>query len=139
MTAHILTAAGLAAVLLTGCAADPPPPTHDAPAIRRIQLRQLPQAPPHDDLRPVEAAGRPDVADPQQVATALLVAGITAQGLDVVDIGAATIRTTPDRRTLRIAVTHQSGRSAPHTSVYDVELQRAADGTWAVVSSTAVQ
>lgn len=140
MTTPALAAAGLAATLLAGCAATTAsPPTGRAPAIRHVELRQLPAAPAHDDPRPIELRDPPDPADPAQVAIAQLVAGLAAQDLQVVDIGAATIRTTPDRRTLRVAVTHRTDRSAPHTSVYEVELARGGDGSWAVLLAEAVQ
>lgn len=139
MTGHTLAAVGLAAILTTGCTT---PGTHTPagtpPAIGQIDLEQLPDVPHHDGPRPM-AFAQPDAAEPEQVAISQLVDGLAAQGLDVVDVGSTTTGAGPDHRTLRVAVTHQSARSAPHTSVYELELTRDDAGTWTVVSWTAVQ
>ncbi len=73
------------------------------------------------------------------MATARIVGGLRAQGLEVVDLGAETIARVDDLVTVRVAVTHRAGPDAtPYTSVYELDLTRGRDGEWEVTRARSI-
>lgn len=136
MTVLRSVALGMAVTLLAGCSPGSTSTITDGvPAVRRIALDTLPDGPAHPDSATPIVVGLPDTGDPVQVATNVLVLGLTQQGLDVLDLG-ADVPGVPsgEQVTVRVAITHANSEGVEHTSVYDVDLTRSNDRTWTVVA-----
>ena len=105
-----------------------------SPPVRHVTVSRLPDQPAHDHERPVKHPAR-SVArnDPAAVAVALVVDGLAEQDLEVVDLGVETLAANPSTATVRIAATHRTQDGAPHTSIYELDLSRAAEGSWRLV------
>lgn len=117
-----------AAVAIAACSAQVP----DRPSTTAVRLPEagVPDAatPP---ARPLTSR-RVDVDGPGAVATAAVAAGLAAQGLTVVDIGADVTTTGSDRATVRVAATHSSAAGPTRTRIYDIALVRDHDDRWVV-------
>ena len=136
-TTTLLAVAALAA---SGCT----PTTSEVgsvPPVRHIAVGQLPDQPLHDAGQATNGSslsGDVDPTDPVTVATARIVGGLRAQGLEVVDLGAETVARVDDV-TVRVAVTHRTGPDAtPYTSVYELDLTRGRDGDWQVTRARSI-
>ena len=122
-----------AALALAGCSTAPAV-VGGSPPVRHVTVSRLPDQPAHDDERPLEdPAGPVDRDDPAAVGVALVVDGLAEQNLDVVDLGVETLAANPSTATVRIAATHRTEAGAPHTSIYELDLSRDADGPWRLV------
>ena len=121
----------LAAITLAGCVRTPPA-VEGRPPVRHVVVARLPELPAHDPDAPVVLPSDPvDRSDPEAVAAALVVTGLTKQGLDVVDLGTDTVVATAAVATVRVAATHRADATAtPHTSVYELKLTRDRAGSW---------
>ena len=125
-----LAAVAAAALTLAGCTADHRT-DEGSPPVAHIAVSRLPEQPAHDPDRPLrQASASAQQDDAAAVAVAQIVAGLTEQGLEVVDLGVQTLRATPDSVTVRVAVTHQPVAATPHTSVYELDLARGQRGPW---------
>ncbi len=142
------TAVALATLTVTAACTSGPPlrsatdtTEHGRPAISQLAIDRLPELPAHPPERPVPAAatqhgGRSPVA----VAERAVVAGLTAQRLEVLDLGAVAVAAGDDRTTVRVVATHQPpGGGRQHTSIYDLNLTLQPDGGWELVASRTVQ
>ncbi len=129
-----LATAAVATLTLVGCNTSPIP-IGDGPPVRHVAISRLPEQPAHDHEAPVaQPSGPVDRGDPVAVAVALIVTGLAEQGLEVVDLGTETLVANPAVATVRIAATHRADvTAAPHTSVYELDLTRDADGSWRLV------
>jgi hypothetical protein len=137
-TTIVLTAAAL---VVTGCTPETAR-VRPGPPARAVIDGRLPEQPFHDAGPP--PGGRHeladlDQADPAEVAIDRIAARLAAQGLEIDDLGIATIARADDRVTLRVAATHRTGPAAtPYTSVYELDLTRGPDGHWSVTRSRTV-
>ena len=123
----------LVVLTLAGCATDPSV-VDGGPPVRHVTESRVPDQPAHDDDRPVEhAGGRANRDDPAAVAVATVVDGLAEQNLEVVDLGVETLGENPSTATVRIAATHRTQAGAAHTSIYELDLSRAAEGSWRLV------
>jgi hypothetical protein len=106
-----------------------------SPPLRHVAVGPLPEEPAHDDDLPVAQPPRTvDRSDPAAAAVELIVTGLAEQGLEVVDVGVEILATTPAAATVLIAATHRTDTTgAPHTSVYELDLDREPGGTWWLV------
>ena len=123
--------ATLAAITLAGCTTRPAAVEGSSP-VRHVAVSRLTELPAHDPDAPVVLPSDPvDRGDPEAVAGALIVAGLTEQGLEVVDLGTDTVVATAALATVRVAATHRVDATAtPHTSVYELDLTRDRAGSW---------
>ena len=122
-----------AALMLAGCATATAP-VEGSPPVRHLALSRLAEGPAHDDALPVEPALGPlDQNDPEEVAAALIVAGLAEQGLEVVDVGVQTLARETAAATVRVAATHRARGGAPHTSIYELQLSRRPEASWRLV------
>jgi hypothetical protein len=112
------------------------------PPARHVVVGQLPDQPFHDADRPTDGlspSSEPDPSDPGAVAMDRIAEGLTAQGLEILDLGDQTITMADGHVTVRVAATHRTGPGAtPHTSVYELDLRRTSDGQWSVIRSRTV-
>jgi hypothetical protein len=134
-----LTAAALGAALLAACTPAPTQAPPGQPAIRQLALDRLPTEPAHNEPTAPAPARPEDPADPATVALDLVVDGLAAQDLHIVDAGTSLIAASADRATVRIAVTHTPDGEATHTSIYDLDLTRTDGDRWTVVAARTVQ
>lgn len=127
----LATITATALTLLAGCTTSR---TADRarPSVSQVSIWRLPDQPDHGPDRPTDQPPGPlDRSDPTEVAVAQIVAGLADQGLDVVDLGVDTLRASSAAVTVRVAATHRAGAAGPpHTSVYELDLTRTADGSW---------
>jgi hypothetical protein len=115
---------------LAGCATAPVV-VDGSPPVRHVSIAGLPEQPAHDHDRPLEHPAAPvDRDDPAAVAVGLIVEGLAEQDLEVIDLGVDTLAASPSTATVRIAATHQTQTGTPHTSVYELDLSRDAEGSW---------
>jgi hypothetical protein len=122
-----------AALALAGCSTAPPP-VEGSPPARHISVFHLPEQPAHDDERALGHPAEPaDQDDPVAVAVGLIIEGLAEQDLEVVDLGVETLAATPSNARVRIAATHRTQTGVPHTSVYELDLARDAEGPWRLV------
>lgn len=130
--------AAVTVLVLASCtSADRTGARADRPAVRHLDVAELPEMPAHDDHdRPVVPTVV-DADDPVAVAVDHLVTGLAAQGLSVVDLGAVTRTSTVDRATVRVLATHRLDDGDSHTSIYDISLVRER-GVWSVATARAV-
>lgn len=134
-----LTAAALGAALLAACTPAPTQAPPGQPAIRQLALDRLPAEPAHTEPTGPAPVRPGDPADPATVALDLVVDGLAAQGLQIVDAGTTLIAASSGRTTVRVAVTHTPDGEATHTSVYDLDLTRSDGDGWTVVAGRTVQ
>ena len=128
-----LVPATTAALALVGCSMNPAA-VEGSPPVRHIAVSRLPDQPAHDHERPLEyPAGPVDRDDPAAVAVAVIAGGLVEQDLQLVDLGVETLAPNPSTATVRIAATHRTDTGAPQTSVYELDLSRAAEGSWRLV------
>jgi hypothetical protein len=106
-----------------------------SPPLRHVAVGLLPEEPAHDDDLPeAQPPGPVDRSDPATAAVELIVAGLAAQGLEVLDVGVEIIAATPAAATALVAATHRTETAGgPHTSVYELDLSRDPAGTWRLV------
>ena len=121
----------LAAITLAGCTTSPTAIEGSSP-FRHVAVSQLRELPAHDPDTPVVLPSDPvDRGDPEAVTAALIVAGLAEQGLEVVDLGTATVAASAAMASVRVAATHRVDATAtPHTSVYELDLIRDGQGSW---------
>ena len=100
--------------------------------VGHVAISRLPEQPVHHDERPLEVARESaDRGDPASVATALVRAGLTREGLEVVELGFEIVATSPRAATVRVAASHRSEMPAPsYMSVYELDLVRGPGGPW---------
>ena len=131
----------LAALAASGCTPKAPD-VGPVPPVRHAAVGQLPDQPLHDADQAASGSslsGEVDSTDPVAVATARIVGGLRAQGLEVVDLGAETTARVDDLVTVRVAVTHRHGPGAtPYMSVYELDLTRGRDGVWEVARARSI-
>ena len=128
-----LVLATTAALALAGCSMDPAA-VEGSPPVRHVAVSGLPDQPAHDHERPLEhPAGPVDRDDPAAVAVAVILGGLAEQDLDLVDLGVESIAANSSTATVRIAAMHRTDTGAPQTSVYELDLSRAAEGSWRLV------
>ena len=123
------------ALTLVGCAPAEGPPARGAPVVGHAPLDRLVDEPAHD---PPTALAAPAAHEATQVATRLILDGLDAQGLDVVDLGVQQTARRAGAATVVVAATHASSSGATHTSIYQVDLVRARRG-WQLQSFRPVQ
>ena len=136
-TAIILAGAVLTA---SGCTPDPfgAPP---GPPARHVDVEGLPALPLHDAPPRSDLPASPalDPADPAAVAISHIRDGLTAEGLEVVDLGADETAVLDGRVTVQVVASHRTGPAGqPYTSVYELYLARQPDGSWTVTASRAI-
>lgn len=133
------TAIVLAAFVLATAGCTPGPSGAPGPPVRHVDIARLPELPLHDlEAPPPDLAASPavDLADPVAVATGHIRAGLTAEGLEVVDLDGDQTAAAGGRVSVGVVATHRTGPAGqPHTSVYELDLARQPEGSWAVVGS----
>lgn len=130
---RILATVTFAALTLAACYPNPPA-VEVGPPVRHVVISRLPEQPGHPDEVRVAQPGGLDRSDPVSVAVAVIVTGLAEEGLEVVDLGTETLAATPAVATVRVAATHRpEGGATPYTSIYELDLSRAPDGSWRTV------
>ena len=129
------------ALVATGCTTDTAELQPRTPA-RHVEIGRLPEQPFHDTDQPTNGqliSSEADPTDPAAVAVDLITAGLSAQGLEVIDLGVDTTTLADEFVRVRVAATHRAGPATPpYTSVYELELTRDHGGHWIVTGSRAV-
>lgn len=129
--------AAAAVVLVTACA----PATYKrgvgVPAVGQIEIRGLPLPAAHGEDESPLPTTPPDTDSPTALAVEYIRDGLSAQRLDIVDIGSDRLDDSPRRVTIRVAATFVAATGTVHTSFYDVELRRDSDA-WVVATARAV-
>ena len=127
------------ALTLVGCAPAEGPPARGAPVVGHAPLDRLVDEPAHDPPTALAAPPRGAAAhEAAQVATRLILDGLEAQGLDVVDLGVQQTTRRAGAATVVVAATHASSSGATHTSIYQLDLVRTRRG-WQLQSFRPVQ
>ncbi|HUG86840.1 MAG TPA: hypothetical protein VMM13_19880 [Euzebya sp.] len=129
-----LATVAAAALTLAGCTTSTTT-VEGSPPIRQVAIARLPEQPAHAPELPLDQPPGPvDRSDPAAVAVALIVAGLAEEGLEMMDLGVQTLPASPNAVTVRVAAAHRAElASAPHTSVYELDLTRGPGGTWRLV------
>lgn len=138
---HTTIALAVAALTVSACTPTVQEDVSPVPPVRHVEVERLPDQPMHDaNASAIRLdADAPDPTDPVAIAIHHTVVGLEAEGLEILDVGAATITVEQRRVTVRVAVTHRNGQATtPYTSVYDLDLTRVGDGTWVVTDGRTV-
>lgn len=135
---HPAVAATLAALLLGGCATTTAAPR--PPPVGQAARANLAQHPAHGAHIPGQAPRPPaDPTDPQAVALQIIVRGLQAQGLTVIDLAGLIAHHDPRRAVIQVAATHATAGGRQHTSVYELGLIAGPDGGWQLAGFEQVQ
>lgn len=130
------TAIVLAGLVLAATGCTPGPSGAAGPPVQHVDIARLPERPLHDVEAPhpnLAASPAIDLADPVAVATGHIRAGLTAEGLELVDLDAHQTAAAGGRTWVRVMATHRTGPAGqPHTSVHELDLAHQPDGSWAV-------
>ena len=127
------------ALTLVGCAPSAATPARGAPVVGHAPLDRLVDEPAHDPPTALAAPQRGAAGHGAgQVAMRLILDGLDAQGLDVVDVGVQQTIRRAGAATVVVAATHASSSGATHTSIYQLDLVRTRRG-WQLQSFRPVQ
>lgn len=127
------------ALTLVGCAPSAALSARGEPVVGHAPLDRLVDEPAHDPPTALTVPPRGAAAHgAAQVATRLILDGLDAQGLDVVDLGVQQTARRAGAATVVVAATHASSSGATHMSIYQVDLVRARRG-WQLQSFRPVQ
>jgi hypothetical protein len=127
------------ALTLVGCAPPAPPPARGAPVVGHAPLDRLVDEPAHGPPTALAAPSRGAAEHgADQVAMRLILEGLEAQGLDVVDLGVQQTTRRAGAATVVVAATHAASSGATHMSIYQLDLVRTGRG-WQLQSFRPVQ